>query len=58
MPGKALRDRSDPEIACLWNLRAQLDEHLKTLTTLTAPELKRELVAMGTMGSDPYCGFR
>ena len=43
-PGKAIRDQSNDEIKCLWDLRAKLEDRLKELDKLTLAELDRDLV--------------
>ncbi|MEN9667694.1 MAG: hypothetical protein RLZZ326_4057, partial [Planctomycetota bacterium] len=47
-PGKALRDQSNDQIKCLWNMRAKLEDRLKELDKLTAAELDRKLVVADT----------
>jgi hypothetical protein len=43
-PTRALRDQSNEQINCLWDLRAKLENHLKGLNELTATDLDRDLV--------------
>lgn len=43
-PGKALRDQSNDQIKCLWDMRVKLEDRLKELDKLTAAELDRNLV--------------